>query len=94
MKYLIWRNNIITEDAFLSANVKKYNSAARHLRFSYISILTNLLRTDNETKNVKLYRAKSIKKDKKDNKYTQKKNKNAIKSNQKNSLRTSKTKEC
>ena len=25
----------------------------RHLRFCYISILTNLLRTDNETKSVK-----------------------------------------
>ena len=28
----------------LSANVKKYNSTTRHLRYSYISILTNLLR--------------------------------------------------
>ena len=31
------------------------NSTARHLKFSYISILTNLLRTDNETKSVKNY---------------------------------------
>ena len=29
------------------------NSTTRHLKFSYISILTNLLRTDNETKSVK-----------------------------------------
>ena len=26
----------------------------RHLKFRYISILTNLLRTDNETKSVKI----------------------------------------
>ena len=32
---------------------KKYNSTTRHLRYSYISILTNRLRTDNETKSVK-----------------------------------------
>ena len=31
----------------MSTNI---NSKTRHLRFSYISILTNLLRTDNETK--------------------------------------------
>ena len=37
----------------LSANVNKYNSTTRHLKFSYISILTNLLRTDNESKSVK-----------------------------------------
>ena len=30
-----------------------YNSATRHLKYSYISILTNLLRTGNETKSVK-----------------------------------------
>ena len=35
----------------------------RHLKFRYISILTNLLRTDNETKSGK---TRSIKKDKKD----------------------------
>ena len=29
------------------------NSMMIHLKFSYISILTNLLRTDNETKSVK-----------------------------------------
>ena len=29
------------------------NETTRHLKFSYISILTNLLRTDNETKSVK-----------------------------------------
>ena len=29
------------------------NSTTRHLKFSYISILTSLLRTDNEMKNVK-----------------------------------------
>ena len=44
---------LITQYAFLSANVKKYNSTTRHLRFSHISTLTNLLRTDNETKSIK-----------------------------------------
>ena len=34
--------------AFLSSNVKKYNLTTRHLSYSYISILANLLRTDNE----------------------------------------------
>ena len=29
------------------------NKIMRHLKFCYISILTNLLRTDNETKSVK-----------------------------------------
>ena len=29
------------------------NQTTRHLKFRYISILTNLLRTDNETKSVK-----------------------------------------
>ena len=29
------------------------NETTRHLKFCYISILTNLLRTDNETKSVK-----------------------------------------
>ena len=29
------------------------NETMRHLKFRYISILTNLLRTDNETKSVK-----------------------------------------
>ena len=29
------------------------NKTMRHLKFCYISILTNLLRTDNETKSVK-----------------------------------------
>ena len=29
------------------------NKTKRHLKFRYISILTNLLRTDNETKSVK-----------------------------------------
>ena len=29
------------------------NKTTRHLKFRYISILTNLLRTDNETKIVK-----------------------------------------
>ena len=29
------------------------NSTTRHFKFSYISILTNFLRTDNETKNEK-----------------------------------------
>ena len=43
-------NNLI---CFLSANVKKYNSTMRRLRNIYISILTNLPRTDNETKSVK-----------------------------------------
>ena len=29
------------------------NKTIRHLKFCYISILTNLLRTDNETKSLK-----------------------------------------
>ena len=29
------------------------NETTRHLKFRYVSILTNLLRTDNETKSVK-----------------------------------------
>ena len=46
------------------------NSTTRRLRFSYISILTNLLGTDNETKSVKtrsnmqLDQLEKIKKDK------------------------------
>ena len=42
-----------TQYAFLSSNVKKYNSTARHLKYTYVSILTNLLRTDIEKKSVK-----------------------------------------
>ena len=38
----------------------------KYLKFRYILILTNLLWTDNETKSVKLYTTRSIKKDKKD----------------------------
>ena len=34
----------------MSKNIK---SMTRHLKYSYISIFTNLLQTDNETKNVK-----------------------------------------
>ena len=30
------------------------NKTTRHLKFRYISIFTNLLRTDNETKSVKI----------------------------------------
>ena len=39
-------------NAFLSSNVKKYSSTTIHLKYSYISILTNLLPTDNEAKSV------------------------------------------
>ena len=59
----------------------------------YFDSMTNLLRNDNETKIVKLYTTRSMKKDKKDNKYTQNKNKNAIKQKRKNSLCKSKIKE-
>ena len=34
----------------MSKNIK---STTRHLKFRYISIFTNILRTDNETKSVK-----------------------------------------
>ena len=54
---------------YIYINVKKYNSTTRHLTYSYISILTNLLRSENETKSVKTicnYATRSIKKDKKD----------------------------
>ena len=37
-------------------------STTRHLKYSYISIFTNLLRTDNEMKSVNLYTTISIKK--------------------------------
>ena len=48
----------------MSKNVK---STKRHLKYSYISIFINLLRTDNETKSVKTtYNILSIQKDKKD----------------------------
>ena len=30
------------------------NSTTRHLKFGYISLFTNLLRTENETKSVKV----------------------------------------
>ena len=43
----------ISYHVFLSENVTKYNSTTRRLRFSYVLILTNLLRTDNETESVK-----------------------------------------
>ena len=33
--------------------LQNINETTRHLKFRYISILTNLLRTDNETKSVK-----------------------------------------
>ena len=36
----------------MSKNIK---STTRHLKFTYISIFTNLQRTDNETKSVKNY---------------------------------------
>ena len=39
--------------AFFFENVKNINSTTRHLKYSYISIFTNLLGTDNETKSVK-----------------------------------------
>ena len=42
------------------------NETTRHLKFRYISILTNLLRTDNETNCLKTIYNRSIKKDKKD----------------------------
>ena len=40
--------------------------AYRHLKFGCILTFTNLLRTDNETKRVKLDKTRSIKKDKMD----------------------------
>ena len=53
----------------------------RHLKFSYTSIFTNPLRTDNETKslNKKLNTTRSTKKDKKDKQQTQEKYKHATK---------------
>ena len=48
----------------MSANI---NSIMKHLRFSHISILTNLVQTDNKTKSVKtIYTTISIKNGKKD----------------------------
>ena len=37
----------------MSENTNETTRHSRHLKFRYISILTNLLRTDNETKSVK-----------------------------------------
>ena len=52
----------------------------KHLRFSHISILTNLVQTDNKTKSVKtIYTTISIKNGKKDKEQTQNKYRNAIK---------------
>ena len=45
--------NIITLYAFFFENVKNIKSTMRHLKYSYISIFTNLLWTDNEMKSVK-----------------------------------------
>ena len=39
--------------SFIYIYIYTYNSTTRHLKYSYISILKNLLRTDNETKSVK-----------------------------------------
>ena len=44
---------IVTLYAFIFKNVRNINETTRHLKFRYIPILTNLLRTDNETKSVK-----------------------------------------
>ena len=68
-------------------------STTRHLKFGYISILTNLLRTGNETKSVKTIYTRPIIKDEKDKEQTQKKYKNATKEKRKNSPCTSKAKE-
>ena len=39
---------------YIFENVKKYKKViTRHLKYSYMSIFTNLLRSDNETKSVK-----------------------------------------
>ena len=35
--------------------LQNINKATKHLKFRYFSILTNILRTDNETKSVKNY---------------------------------------
>ena len=44
---------------------RNINETKRNLKFRYISILTNLLRTDNETKSVKtIYNYKKDKKEK------------------------------
>ena len=44
---------IVTLYAFVYENVTNINKTTRHLKFRYISILTNLLPTENETKSVK-----------------------------------------
>ena len=45
LQILRYQESTIYKYAFLSSNVKKYNSTVRHLKYSYTSILTNLLRT-------------------------------------------------
>ena len=47
--YIYINNNLIGLFIYLQMSTN-INSTTRHLRFSYVSILTNLLRTDNETK--------------------------------------------
>ena len=42
--------SVMIDRCYLGPNI---SSTTRHLKFSYVSILTNLLRTDNETKSVK-----------------------------------------
>ena len=44
---------MVTLYVFIYENVRNINETTRHLKFRYISILTNLLRTDSETKSVK-----------------------------------------
>ena len=51
--YIYIYKTIMTLYAFFFENVKNINSTTRHLKYSYISIFTNLLGTDNETKSVK-----------------------------------------
>ena len=55
-KYIIYihiHNNFITLYAIFFENVKKYKIHDETFKYSYISIFTNLLRTENEKKSVR-----------------------------------------
>ena len=46
-------NNGFEEDIYIYIYIYIYKSTTRHLKFNYISIFKNLLRTDKETKSLK-----------------------------------------
>ena len=49
----MYKHIFIYEPSYMKMSENNINEATRHLKFCYISIPTNRLRTDNETKSVK-----------------------------------------